>query len=290
MQEHEAAGLFPPMSEAEFEALVADISENGLREPIVMFSGKILDGRHRWRACKRLNLSPTIVEWDGGGSPMAFVASMNLHRRHLNEAQRAMIAAKIANLKSGQRADLKRKGDQGAVKTAPAVSQKDAAALLNVGRTTVQEAKTVLDRGTEEEILAVERGEIGVGPLAREIRRGVPSAVRAGNREASLAQTGKNPERIQRQQLNAKVYREVRDAVVNLSGLPRPADVVKIVRAQDRGVVGPKLEAAMYWLMEFSDEWNRQKIEEKSAVPANHHANAGNGDGPAGEEHPQSAA
>ncbi len=85
MEEHEAAGLFPPMSEAEFEALVADISENGLREPIVTFSGKILDGRHRWRACKRLNLSPTMVEWDGGGSPMAFVASMNLHRRHLDE-------------------------------------------------------------------------------------------------------------------------------------------------------------------------------------------------------------
>jgi hypothetical protein len=37
-------------------------------------------------------------EWDGEGSPVAFVVSLNLHRRPLNESQRATGAAKIANL------------------------------------------------------------------------------------------------------------------------------------------------------------------------------------------------
>jgi hypothetical protein len=46
------ADLFPRMTEAEFTALVEDIKANGLRQPIVLYQGKILDGRHRQDAAK----------------------------------------------------------------------------------------------------------------------------------------------------------------------------------------------------------------------------------------------
>jgi hypothetical protein len=35
-------------------------------------------------------------EWCGDGTPEAFVISHNLHRRHLSEGQRALIAARLA--------------------------------------------------------------------------------------------------------------------------------------------------------------------------------------------------
>ena len=38
-------------------------------------------------------------QWDGAGTPEAFVVSMNLHRRHLNESQGAMIAGRLATAK-----------------------------------------------------------------------------------------------------------------------------------------------------------------------------------------------
>jgi hypothetical protein len=42
---HEIAGAFPLIEGEEFDALVADIKANGLREPIVLYGDKILDGR-----------------------------------------------------------------------------------------------------------------------------------------------------------------------------------------------------------------------------------------------------
>jgi hypothetical protein len=56
-------------------------------------------------ACRELGVEPHLQEWDGhGGTPLDFTISKNLHRRHLTESQRAMIGARITNLKNGQTA------------------------------------------------------------------------------------------------------------------------------------------------------------------------------------------
>ena len=86
---HPAAMLFPMLHGTAIGELAADIKFHGLREPIVLDSqGRILDGRNRLRACHLVGVEPRFVEWDGQGSPVAFVLSRNLHRRHLNESQR----------------------------------------------------------------------------------------------------------------------------------------------------------------------------------------------------------
>jgi len=92
---HPAANLFPllEVESPEFGELVHDIQEHGLLQPIVLCDGKILDGRNRYRACQHAGVEPRFED-RSGESPTAHVLSLNLHRRHLTDGQRAAIAVK----------------------------------------------------------------------------------------------------------------------------------------------------------------------------------------------------
>ncbi len=92
---HPACKLFPQLPKDELRALAADIKANGLQNSIVLYEGKILDGRNRWLACRIAKIKPTFVQWKGQGSPVAWVISENLVRRHLTSSQRAVIALDI---------------------------------------------------------------------------------------------------------------------------------------------------------------------------------------------------
>jgi len=154
MKFHPLANIFPPVEGPDFDELVADIREHGLHGPIVLHEGMILDGRNRLRACIAAGIEPTFTAYTGD-DPVAYVISLNLRRRHLDESQRAMVAAKLAKLRDGQRADL--------VEGLPIGR---ASALLNVGERTVARAREVQEHGAPELVSAVERGEVSVSAAA----------------------------------------------------------------------------------------------------------------------------
>ena len=95
---HPACLLFPPMGEQEIQELAADIHERGLLNPVVLFEGKVLDGRSRLAACKIAGVKPRFIEWDGQGSATEWVLSQNLFRRHLTSSQRAVVAFQMLPL------------------------------------------------------------------------------------------------------------------------------------------------------------------------------------------------
>lgn len=101
---HPLCTLFPRLSGNEFESLCADIRNNGLRNPIVMHEGMILDGGNRYRACIEIGIEPDFVEFDGGNL-VSFVLSVNLHRRHLSAGQQAAIVASAQDWGNAQPAN-----------------------------------------------------------------------------------------------------------------------------------------------------------------------------------------
>ena len=98
---HPLCTLFPRLIGAEFASLKADIAEHGLREPIVVHNGFILDGGNRYRACIEAGVEPTLKEFTGD-SAVSFVLSANLHRRHLTPGQQAAIVASAQDWATAQ--------------------------------------------------------------------------------------------------------------------------------------------------------------------------------------------
>ena len=136
---HPIAEIFPMLEEQDLKALAEDIKAKGLTEPITLYEGKILDGRNRYRACgfPLPDLSPEYFTQYEGDDPLGFVVSKNLHRRHLNESQRAAIAAEIANMPQGFRSD------QPSANLQKVISVPEAAQLMNVSPRTVATAKKI---------------------------------------------------------------------------------------------------------------------------------------------------
>ena len=107
---HPAAELFPMISEAQFAELKEDIKQHGLRERLRVFDGLLLDGRNRQKALLELGKDPAdyATEIKECHDPIAYVISLNGHRRHLDVGQRAMIAAKAKALYENEALDRKR--------------------------------------------------------------------------------------------------------------------------------------------------------------------------------------
>lgn len=150
MEFHEVTNLFPLMNNEEYAALVIDIRQHGLRNPIWTYAGKIIDGRNRYRACQEAQVLPSFREYQGDTSPEAltrFVLSLNLHRRHLTSSQKAVSALKIvtflaqvAKQRQGKRTDRQQNFPQDFEESWGEAAEQ-AAAIVGTNRQYVYDAK-----------------------------------------------------------------------------------------------------------------------------------------------------
>jgi ParB-like chromosome segregation protein Spo0J len=165
---HELCSVFPPMTDEEFERLRDDIEKHGQREPIIVWEGKILDGRHRKEACLVLGIEPQYKEWHGTyDEAEALVVSLNVCKRHLNPSQAAMVGTRIATLRQG-RQERESNVEISTFRT----TQAQAAEKLNVSREQIIKARKVTETAAPEVIAEVERGKMSLhkaGKLAAAI-------------------------------------------------------------------------------------------------------------------------
>jgi len=151
LEPHPAAEELPALPDVEYRELLASIKSIGLIQPIAICDGKILDGRQRYRACLEAGIEPKFETANGCETfvrQVEFVMAVNLHRRHLSDAQRALIAGRLNAIRG--------------------VSLSDATKLLNVRSRTVQKAAVVVKRAESNVIDLVHGGNMSIDAAYRE--------------------------------------------------------------------------------------------------------------------------
>lgn len=170
MDFHEAACIFPMLSEEKIDDLAKDIEANGQVVPIQLMDGKILDGRNRWMACLKIGKKPVTIDVNPP-DPIAYVLSLNLQRRDLDEGEKAMVGGRAkalydrqAKTRQGKRNDLV---DNCPPSSEQGKSRDKAGEAVGVSGKQVDRAVKVLTKGSKELIEACDKGEVAVSAAAK---------------------------------------------------------------------------------------------------------------------------
>lgn len=202
---HPYADLYPMMSAEDRRALLEDMRKNGLRVPILLFEGQILDGRNRYECCLELGIEPRFVEYTGDDA-LAEVRSLNGPRRHLTPQQKAAAALEY--------------GEYAAWEAEAKERQRRAAEITNarLGRASTADPETLVQSFAE------------------------PSLPAPTSRERAAAEFGANPDYVQKAKairaLDPSLYQRVKDDLIPIGDAYRQ---VRNEKEWERIAARPKL-------------------------------------------------
>lgn len=215
-QIHPICSKLPAMSADEFAELRASIRDRGLIEPIELYEGQVLDGRHRLQACIDEHCEPRFVEFSGG-DPWLRVWDRNGARREWSGgagqkyavwrslkagsdewAARQKSIQDAANAARSEKAKARPRNDDGTLTSAPTFSgrtgtrgssnkgSKSKAAAAGVDRGTVEKFERVANVAPD---LAekIQTGETTLTKAEREVKERAREAKREQNRAAIVA-------------------------------------------------------------------------------------------------------
>lgn len=105
MVDAEFESLLPKLDDKELEILDASIAVEGVRDPLVVWNGIVLDGHNRYRICKRRGITPPTIEVECADRDAAkeWILVHQLGRRNLSSERRALCIGELVKLRSDRK-------------------------------------------------------------------------------------------------------------------------------------------------------------------------------------------
>ena len=163
--------IFPDVPQEGFDALVADIAANGLREEITVAGSppKVIDGKHRERACLKAGVKPRYRLLRRDIDPRPYVWSENGERRDLDKSRKALAFAELFPDWTPGRPP-KQGGNCSILNSFPGATQGEVAKAKGFSRTLFSGAVKLVNSGRPELIEAAREGVVTLSDaLSKEV-------------------------------------------------------------------------------------------------------------------------
>lgn len=190
--------LLPEPTTEEYTNLEKSIVKHGILSPLIVWDGTIIDGHTRYAICKahRMKNIPTKeISFQSRDEAITWILMNQLSRRNLTDFQKNEIALKYEEViakqmkkrQSAAGGDRKSKkariaSDQLAIsdqKNEPTTTRKELARIAGTSEGSIRRTKTILNKGTPEQIEQVRKGEVSLHKMAKEIKEnGIPEGMR----------------------------------------------------------------------------------------------------------------
>lgn len=172
--------LIPPLSGDEYAQLEKNCIDEGIRDPLVVWRGYIIDGHNRYKISKNYDLEFNVVEkhFEDESDAKHWMISNQLGRRNLSKYSQTeltlelkKIIAEKAKENQGKRTDLTKdnilqNSAKGSIDT-----RKELARLAGVSHDTVDRVEKIKENAPEAVKEKLRAGELSINQVYEEIRK-----------------------------------------------------------------------------------------------------------------------
>jgi len=170
--------LIDALDITEYSYLESNILENGIRDPLVIWNGTIIDGHNRYEIAQKHNLDFQTVEYQFKDEEEVkiWIIKNQFGKRNLTTAKKIELALLLEPLiqakakeNQGTRNDIQQKS---AESLKPTETRQEIAKLAGVSHDTVNKYKKLKVEAPPELMEKVKKGEVKINTAYQQIQKG----------------------------------------------------------------------------------------------------------------------
>jgi len=176
--DNEFKSLIPPLTAEEFEQLEKNVLREGIRDPIVVWDGTVVDGHNRVELAQKHNIPVTLKHFKFRDRDAAkeWIIRNQFGRRNLSSYNRAQLALKLKPIISAKAKENQSCGQGGVLLPQNSVkaridTQKELARIAGVSHDTIHKVEVIEINAPEEVKSKINAGDISIHQAYNHIRR-----------------------------------------------------------------------------------------------------------------------
>lgn len=146
--------LIPPLSPDEFQQLEENVLSEGIREPLIVWNGVLIDGHNRYRIAQKHGLPFRTSEmvFESENDAIIWIIKNQFGRRNLSKYDRSVLALRLkpAIAEKAKKNQIRKSVSQNSVKQKPIDTQRELAKIAGVSHDTIHKVEVIEAKADED--------------------------------------------------------------------------------------------------------------------------------------------